>query len=597
MTATNKALRILVTDAHKLAGFGAVRSLGRAGHHVIAGYPHGEEQPVGAWSRYWSGESCYPSPRLHHFEFRDWLLDQASRGTFDGILPVVESSVVGVASVRRQLPSDFLVILPSDSALEYTLSKYRSTQKALSLGILCPPTVFISDGPAHKEWNRNLSSLRFPVIIKTDNYLAPGGTYEPGRNFIAAGADAASRILCGLELKPTRIIAQEVIPGGGTGAFLLRFGGKTCLRFAHRRLHEVPYTGGVSSFRESIHEAELVRLGEALLNAIDYEGVAMVEFRRGAADGKPYFLEINGRLWGSLALALHCGIDFPKSLVECYQNGAPTTMTSSYRSGIKCRNIFTGELVHVLSILRARRAQGLNQPPSKVGAIAKFFALSLNPTIRHDYFWWSDPLPGIIRAARIATRFTYKIVKKTVDRVQDYRDSKILRQLKAKHRIRSMRPRYFERSPEKVMFVCYGNICRSPFAEHLWNARTGERSLNGNGAISAGFHPRNGRTTPNWAQDLAAEQGVDLAKHRSRVLTKTMVESADAIFLMDRKNYRNLIGQFPWAKDKIYFLGLFADNVWGEIDDPYGMSKDDARVCYQRLILSLDGLIRRILQP
>jgi protein-tyrosine-phosphatase/predicted ATP-grasp superfamily ATP-dependent carboligase len=593
MTVTDKSPRILVTDAHKLAGLGAVRSLGRAGYHVIAGYPQGEEQPAGSWSRYWSRESHYPSPRLHHFAFRDWLFDQARRGIIDGILPVVESTIVGVASVRRELPSGFLPILPSDLALEYTLSKYRSTQKALSIGILCPPTVFISDGVPPKEWNSNLSSLRFPVIIKTDNHLAPGGTYEPGRNFIAADLHAANRILRGLELKPIRIIAQELIPGGGTGAFLLRFGGKTWLRFAHRRLHEVPYTGGVSSFRESIHDDELVSLGEALLSAIDYEGLAMVEFRRGALDGKPYFLEINGRLWGSLALALHCGVDFPKSLVECYQNGAPATKTSNYRSGIKCRNIFTGELLHVLSVLRAKRGQGVNSP-SKFGTVAKFFALSLNPTIRHDYFWWSDPLPGVVGAARITSRFTSKSIKKTVDKIQDYRDAKILKQLKAEHQIRSVEPRYFECSPEKVMFVCYGNICRSPFAEHLWNTRTGGRSLNRNMAVSAGFHPQEGRTTPNWALDLAAEHGVDLAEHRSRLLTKAMVDSADAIFVMDRKNYRDLINQFPWTKHKIYFFGLFADNIWGEIDDPYGMTQDKARICYQRMVLALNGLLKRL---
>jgi protein-tyrosine-phosphatase/predicted ATP-grasp superfamily ATP-dependent carboligase len=588
MTATDKSLRILVTDAHKLAGLGAVRSLGRAGHHVIAGYSDGDEKPAGAWSRYWSSESCYPSPRLHHFEFRDWLVDKARRGLFDGILPVVESSIVGVASVRRQLPGDFLTILPSDSALEYTLSKYRSTQKALSLGILCPRTLFISDGIPPKEWYRNLSSLRFPVIIKTDNYLAPGGTYELGRNFIVPDLAAANRILCGLEFKPTRIIAQEVIPGGGTGAFLLRFDGKTHLRFAHRRLHEVPYSGGVSSFRESIHDDELLSLSETLLNAIDYDGSAMVEFRRGALDGKPYFLEINGRLWGSLALALHCGVDFPKSLIDCYQNGAPTTKISNYRSGIKCRNIFAGELGHVLSILRAKRTQGLNPPPSKLGTIAKFFALSLNPTIRHDYFWWSDPLPGIVQAARITSWFTDKSIKKIVDKFRDYRDAKMLERLKAKHQSRSMRTSYFEYPPKKVMFVCYGNICRSPFAEHLWN------TLNGSMAISAGFHPQGGRTTPNWALDLAAEFGVHLANHRSRVLTKAMVESADAIFLMDRKNYRELIVLFPWAKRKIYLLGLFADEVWDEIDDPYGMSQDKARICYQRMVLSLKGLLKRL---
>ena len=52
-----------------------------------------------------------------------------------------------------------------------------------------------------------------------------------------------------------------------------------------------------------------MRLGQQLLDSIGYQGVAMVEFRRGS-DGQDYFLEINGRLWGSLPLALHAGVDF-----------------------------------------------------------------------------------------------------------------------------------------------------------------------------------------------------------------------------------------------------------------------------------------------
>lgn len=594
MRATNKSLRILVTDAHKLAGLGAVRSLGRAGHHVIAGYPQDVDRPAGAWSRYWSSELCYPSPRLYHFEFRDWLLNQAKQGTFDAILPVAESSIVGVASVRRELSGGLLTMLPSDSALEYTLSKFRSTRKALSLGIPCPPTLFISDGTPTKKWNRDLSSLRFPVIIKTDNSLTPDGTHEPGRNFTGTDIDTAHKILRDLDTQ-NRIIAQEVIPGSGTGAFLLRFGGKTYLKFAHRRLHEVPYTGGISSLRESIQDDELVSLGEALLSAIDYDGVAMVEFRRGAIDGKPYFLEINGRLWGSLALALHCGVDFPKAFVECYQHGRPSTSQTHYRPGLKCRNIFSGELLHVFSILRARPTKGLGGPPSKIGAVVKFLALSLNPMVRHDYFWWSDPVPGIVQAARTVSWGVYKIIKKAVEKFQDYRDAPILERLKSEHEIRSREPKYFHGSPNKVMFLCYGNICRSPFAEHLWNTKIRKHSLNGNLAVSAGFYPRDGRQPPTWAIDLAAEHGVNLAKHRSRVLNKTMLESVDTIFVMDRKNYRNLIAQFPLAERKTYFLGLFADDAWIEIDDPYGRSKEDARICYQRLALSLDGLMKRVL--
>jgi protein-tyrosine-phosphatase len=70
-----------------------------------------------------------------------------------------------------------------------------------------------------------------------------------------------------------------------------------------------------------------------------------------------------------------------------------------------------------------------------------------------------------------------------------------------------------------------------------------------------------------------------------------MVESTDAIFVMDHRNYRDLLHQFPWAKPKTYLLGLFAEKEWIEIDDPFSMNHEDARVCYARLAQSLNGLM------
>ena len=73
----------------------------------------------------------------------------------------------------------------------------------------------------------------------------------------------------------------------------MRFGGAVRLAFAHRRLHEIPYWGGYSSFRESCSDEQLAALGAAMLDATGHDGVAMVEFRRSRVDGQPYFLEIN----------------------------------------------------------------------------------------------------------------------------------------------------------------------------------------------------------------------------------------------------------------------------------------------------------------
>jgi hypothetical protein len=128
-----RSLRILITDAKQLSALGAIHSLGRAGHTVIAAYRKGLERPASLWSRYCSGSLCYPDPWYNHFEFRDWLRHQTNRGEFDAVLPVTEASVVGVASVRRECPKDCLLVLPSDSALEYTLSKFRATQMGVTL--------------------------------------------------------------------------------------------------------------------------------------------------------------------------------------------------------------------------------------------------------------------------------------------------------------------------------------------------------------------------------------------------------------------------------------------------------------------------------
>ena len=112
------------------------------------------------------------------------------------------------------------------------------------------------------------------------------------------------------------------------------------------------------------------------------------------------------------------------------------------------------------------------------------------------------------------------------------------------------RPLDHERAVEAVpedphlLFVCLGNICRSPFA-----ARFAEREAERRGvpvtATSAGFIQRTGRPTPATGVSVASEYGVDLTKHRSAVLDRADVEAADAVFVMDARNYHDLTQAYP----------------------------------------------------
>ena len=88
--------------------------------------------------------------------------------------------------------------------------------------------------------------------------------------------------------------------------------GEPLLLFQHRRIREYPISGGVSTCCESMPlDPKLRDWSVALLKAMNWDGVAMVEFRYDEASGRAVLLEVNGRFWGSLPLAVHAGCDFP----------------------------------------------------------------------------------------------------------------------------------------------------------------------------------------------------------------------------------------------------------------------------------------------
>src|SRR5213596_3534265 len=107
--------------------------------------------------------------------------------------------------------------------------------------------------------------------------------------------------------------------------------------FAHRRLREKPPAGGVSVYRESIALQDgLVGAGLRLLEALDWRGVAMIECKREPATGRHVIMEVNGRFWGSLQLAIDAGVDFP-SLLVARAFGERASGPHEYKLGIRSR--------------------------------------------------------------------------------------------------------------------------------------------------------------------------------------------------------------------------------------------------------------------
>ena len=150
-----------------------------------------------------------------------------------------------------------------------------------------------------------------------------------------------------------------------------------------------------------------------------------------------------------------------------------------------------------------------------------------------------------------------------------------------------------------LLFVCFGNIMRSPMCEALMNRVSTALANQQISAISAGLNATPGRPAHPWAIAAAGELDISLEHHRARLLSPEMVDKADAIFAMDHQNLVQLMSRYPRAKNRIFMLSAFADEDYGsvEIRDPYYEGREGTRNCYAILDTCIRNLAASLHQP
>lgn len=149
----------------------------------------------------------------------------------------------------------------------------------------------------------------------------------------------------------------------------------------------------------------------------------------------------------------------------------------------------------------------------------------------------------------------------------------------------------FPPQPQSVLFVCKGNICRSPFAERFAAKLEKDGALSHITFGSAGLHVRKPLPPPEHAIRVAGEFGVDLETHRSQPISTDLVESYDVILAMEVWQYEELRALFPLKQEKMFLLPLLDPAGLGEekgyaafnIRDPYGGAPHAFQQCFWRI--------------
>lgn len=491
----------------------------------------------------------------------DSFIELCANQEFDLIIPCNDESIIPLNDHRALFKEKgYPVYLVNELAYPYVSNKDLANNLARANDISLPKEIV--EKVSEIKTKAIVAELGLPVVIKPLSSFA--SELGPRKDVKKAFSEAELKRELAEFSPEERVCLQENFIGTGVGVEFLANSGEILFAFQHQRVHE-PIHGGASSYRKSVSlNPELLDAASALVSAMEYTGVGMIEFKQNLETGAWIFIEINGRFWGSLPLHVSAGADFPYYLFQMMVNGVKT-FDQNYKTNVFCRNIINDIKWQVANFKAEKNDPLLATKPIHQVLFELKNVLLLREHI--DSLTLDDPGPFFKELKTVLLLIKSKIIIKSPF-------------LKNRTIIKKFQ------SADSVLFVCLGNINRSPFAEKLLIAS----SDNTKDVVSAGHGYLENRGSPKTAIKIAKENKIDLANHKSQRVNRAIMEDSDIVFIFDDNNYFQICLEFPEYIDKVYFVG----DVIGcrQIEDPDNLSDEKYREVYSKIRQSIDKLIK-----
>ncbi len=561
--------KVLLLGSGNKSFLALIRSFGRKGICVHVGWC---QQEIYALKSKYISCAHYIPPFTHaDHEWKDTLKRILLKENYDLVIACSDPQIIPLQLYKDELDKIARIYLLDNACYQLANDKFEMQKVAREVGLKVPKEIEITKST---EIDSILTEISFPIVLK------PRASFSPDNLFNKKEVEkvyTVNELRHKLEkLKENEALAaQENFIGKGAGVELLASEGEILYAFQHIRIHE-PLTGGPSSYRKSVPlNPELLTASEKIIRALNYTGVAMVEFKWNPDSGDWMFIELNARFWGSLPLSIAAGADFPYFLYEMLVTGK-NKFPGDYRTGIYCRNM-SDDFGWIVSNIRADKSDPtLAALPLWKVALEFFNILLLRE--RNDTIVIDDVKPGIAEVTDLIKMVVYKIFGKFKAFLVS---NSLFRALDSRRILGAIR------SANSILFVCKGNICRSPFAYSYLKGKYPSNT----GIMSAGYYQKKDRIPPEAAIAAAKRLNVDLATHRSNVINEEIIKKADVIFTFDEENYRTVRSKFPSAKSKTFRISSLNTNAPFEIRDPYNQDDTFYDESYKQIKKVLDSLV------
>jgi protein-tyrosine-phosphatase/predicted ATP-grasp superfamily ATP-dependent carboligase len=550
--------RALVLGDDTRGFLATVRSLGRHSVEVHAA-PANYRAPA-LRSRYiravhrlppWSGDGSA------------WLvaMETLLTGTrFDVVFPCNETSLLPLNAVRARFSKLATLAMPDEAAVRVLFDKHETRLLAARLGIPVAPGRLLQTGDDPAGLLREFAGR---VVVKPRWSYRLDRLHRRGKVRIAASLEELGESLH--RLTPDETLLEHFVGGTGIGVSILAQNGVVRQAFQHRRAREMD---GTSYYRVSeAANPAMVHACAAMADSLSLSGIAMFEFRR-RPDSTWVLLEVNARPWGSMPLAQALGVDFVWGWYCQLQHGeAPPP--AAYRAGIYGRNLMPDLRAIFTEKAGAGRAhRGVAHATAQLWGLRRV----LTGGEKQDVLTADDPAPARAELAQISGDIGRRLAA-----VLPGHSARAARHARA-----AIRAAW--RDGGDILFLCQGNICRSPFAAAALRARVSQKER----ILSAGLLPLPDRPCPELAVQAASRIGIDLGQHRSHMLDQADLGRARAVLVFDAVNRSALLDLYPESRLPLVLLGDLTGV--GEITDPVDGDEHAFVETYTKILAAISAL-------